>query len=573
MSGIQLGEHMKQLKCVAKFSIVFVLYTLLTNVLLAKEIEVGLKFSFDTKKCDHAKIESRCIPWSDDLQNYNIDLRPVVPVKTIRVLLPLGEAIGDFKLFRNQTETLPYRFAITPSTEWLTRRGPVQPVQKTYQGGEYPEKWTSDVRMSRFRGYNIAEISIFPFRALDKQNAIYFTEGTFKITTIKEGKISKTYRGKKRDLDRALLYADEKETIGYLIIGSADLIGAETNGPLTKLIQDKKARGLDVRIADLHVVSPEEKPSEIRDFIRKEYKEHGVDYVLLVGDHWKLPWKKLRAGFDPNFLGDPIPSDQYYACLDGDFSDPKTYDWACEVAVGRVGVTTAKQLSDWVEKTLELQKIIKEGRTNEVLNYGQHLDLGTYGGYSLDFVVNGGGDSPSTSGFPGSINVTRLYDTDDPPTQYSGSDFVEMLNQGDFHVALHLGHSNEFDGFAMSMDDISLFSSRPAFFYSLGCYPNDPDYDNWTINAVRYPKYGPAAMIGNTRYGMYRKGESEAPSNIILRLFWESYFKGNLKTIGMMNHRSKELYTAVYRDTTAYYLALEGNLIGDPELDLGLSRK
>ena len=201
------------------------------------------------------------------------------------------------------------------------------------------------------------------------------------------------------------------------------------------------------------------------------------------------------------------------------------------------------------------------------MSFGEELDRTTLGGWSLDNLETGRNVAPVTSGFPDSTKFTKLYDEFSKPV--SADQFLETMAAGDFHVMNHLGHANSDYALRMNTTRVSEFKSRPAFFYSQGCYPNNPDIDNWTITAVRLPEFGPAAMISNTRYGWYEPGrDGEGSSALLHRAFWSMRFKDKIKTVGFMNHMAKAAVLSVDRSNVMVYTALESNLIGDPELDL-----
>ena len=122
----------------------------------------------------------------------------------------------------------------------------------------------------------------------------------------------------------------------------------------------------------------------------------------------------------------------------------------------------------------------------------------------------------------------------------------------------------------LNSSDLGRVQGRPLFVLSQGCYPNDPDTDNFTIKAVRMAQYGPAAMISNTRYGWYVPGQGgEGSSAILHRTFWSTHFANGVRSIGPMNHKAKQIFIGTDHISLAVYTALESNLIGDPELDLG----
>jgi hypothetical protein len=548
-------------------------------------VTVDYRFEFPgAGRCVDAR--TGCVPWAGDLTSHARELHPVVPIHVARILIEDGETLDEVRLTTSAPRSMLFTPRIAARQEPLTPGIVIDREVPSYGGGSYPADWRGETRVTRFRGRTIVEVQLFPLRILGDGRAEYVEHASLTVTT-KSG----TYgdrdedggdagiRTASRDLREAQLRADNvpaavkgrivppDEEVGYLVIGPRALIGEPGDTPLQPLIDDKENRQLVVFMAALEDVSPSRDPAQIRDYIRERYQQDSIDYVLIVGDKGRFPWKYVRSGV--NDRSDPVPSDQYYGCLDGDFSRPERIDWACEVSVGRVGARTRDDVANWVGKSLALQAAAKAGHAGRILNFGEKLDGSTLGDRVLDFLLNGTDRAPTTTGFPRSIGVTKLYETF--RSQVSGGEFIDTLNDGDFHVVNHLGHANETYVFRTTAAQLGEFRSRPAFFYSQGCYPNDPDTDNWTIRAVRMPDYGPAAMISNSRYGWYAPGSSdEGSSSMLHRTFWSMRFGGGVKSIGTMNHKAKEIVVGVDRSAIMIYTALESNLIGDPELDLGI---
>jgi hypothetical protein len=221
-----------------------------------------------------------------------------------------------------------------------------------------------------------------------------------------------------------------------------------------------------------------------------------------------------------------------------------------------------------VAKTLALEDAIADGKIRSALNYGEQMDASTLGGWSLDALKSGSSRTVATVGFPNSISFVKLYDGFNAPK--SADDFIASL-QNNHYIVNHLGHAFQNYVFRMKDDRIVDLPPLPGFFYSQGCYPNDPDVVNWSQKAVVTPGVGPAAMIANTRYGWYGPGQgNEGPSNVLHRAFWSARFKEGIRQIGRMNHRAKQLAIAGQATSLMRYTALESNLMGDPSLDLGL---
>jgi len=551
----------------------------------AGSITKQLEFNIAQPQNGRCRADEACRPWGEELPSWRKELHPVIPVRTIRIMLPAGQTFKYVKYEATQGAGMDYVPEIVGRQKVISLGYDTRPFVARYVTGVFPAKLIGEPRQVSFRGFNFVEVPVYPFQMTSPTTARYYnsiklTVETEPVTRAPLGNllrpnVERDYEEATRGIDNDVVptraqmgvASVDEAPVGYLIIGKAAIIGDEASTVLKPLIEEKRARGINVRMASLESIAANATPAQIRDFIKTQYRTQGIDFVLLVGDKANLPWQRIRSGMGSN-NGDPVPSDQYYACLDGTFTGSTSdYDWQCEVAVGRVGVKTSEQLEAWVGKHMALVEAAKAGRTTAAMSYGEELDRSTLGGWILDHLVTGRNVAPVSAGFPATTQFTKLYDTFSQ--QVGATQFLEAMAAGDYHIVNHLGHANSDYALRMNASRIPDFKSRPAFFYSQGCYPNNPDIDNWTVQAVRLPDFGPAAMISNTRYGWYEPGrEGEGTSAILHRTFWSKRFKDKIKTVGFMNHGAKAAALSVDRSTVMVYTALESNLIGDPELDL-----
>jgi hypothetical protein len=555
---------------------------------LAGSITKQLDFGMAPPPGGRCRADEACRPWGEELPSWRKELHPVIPVRTVRIMLPAGHDFKYVKYEATDGAAMDYFPEIAGRQKVISLGYDTRPFVARYAGGVFPPKLIGEPRQVSFRGFNFVEVPVYPFQMTSPTtaryyNAIKLTVETEPVTRAPLGNLlrpnlARDYEDAIRGIDNDVVAtraqmgvaSADDAPVGYLVIGKQAIIGDEASTVLRPLIDEKRARGINVRMATLESIgggAGAATAAQIRDFIKGQYRNEGIDFVLLVGDKANLPWQRIRSGMGSN-NGDPVPSDQFYACLDGTFTGSTSdYDWQCEVAVGRVGVRTSDQLQAWVAKHMALVDAAKAGRTKGAMSYGEELDRSTLGGWILDHLVTGRNVAPLSAGFPQSTQFTKLYDSFSQ--QVGATQFLETMAGGDFHVVNHLGHANSDYALRMNASRIPEFKSRPAFFYSQGCYPNNPDIDNWTVQAVRLPEFGPAAMISNTRYGWYEPGrDGEGTSAVLHRTFWSKRFKDGVKALGFMNHQAKAAVLSVDRSNVMVYTALESNLIGDPELDL-----
>ena len=546
-------------------------------------IQKDFSFHFpEVDSCVDAS-QTHCQPWSGEYAINHKDRYPEIPVASFSVVLDQGEQVGHVRVELGNIQSRPYKPYLNPEQVTFTPSTNLLRTFSAWSGGEYPENWITGPKLREFRGQTIATWLVTPWHVTSGDSESHLESMTLEVETI-DG--PKSLDPSDRHLVRDRIAAEEiandeqrrpdddkvriippSEEVTYLIIGPRELIGTKSDSPLNLLIKEKESRHLNVVLITTEEMDSPLTPATLRARIKQAYQTQSVDYVLLVGDKENIPWKYVHSGMNGD--GDPVPSDQYYACLDGTFESPSTIDWDCEVSVGRIGAKTRADVSNWAAKYQSFVKAVDEKRTQLFLHFGEKLDNRTLGRRMLDYLINGRSQAPTTKGYPASIKVTAL--SEDFRSEVSAEDFADKLNSGDFHVVNHLGHANQTYVFKMSAGEIPKLTSRPAFFYSQGCYPNDPEQDNWTIRAVRAKDFGPVSMISNTRFGWYSPGdEGEGSSSLLHRTFWSMLFEKKIHAIGTMNHRAKAEVVKSDDSDVVIYTALESNLIGDPELDLGL---
>lgn len=186
----------------------------------------------------------------------------------------------------------------------------------------------------------------------------------------------------------------------YLIITNEELKNASE--PNFQTLADwKESRGIKTTIVTVEDIysnySGEDNQEKIRNFIRDVYVSNGIEYVLLGGDADGgdvggesgdniVPVRGLWA-WDYDMDPPNIPSDLYYACLDGNYDydgdgiygepndgpDGGEVDLMAEVYVGRAPVDSAEELSNFVTKTISYEQSAGDPYLKEVWMVGELL--------------------------------------------------------------------------------------------------------------------------------------------------------------------------------------------------------
>ena len=121
-------------------------------------------------------------------------------------------------------------------------------------------------------------------------------------------------------------------------------------------------RGIRIRVVDLQEIydtmEGRDNKEKIRNYIIQEYENNGISMVLLGGDVSLVPYRSLWC-FAYEGYEDYIPSDTYYACLDGTLNENGNNKWGevgeddllPELAVGRLPFNNIQQLETILSKT------------------------------------------------------------------------------------------------------------------------------------------------------------------------------------------------------------------------------
>ncbi|MDD4858559.1 MAG: C25 family cysteine peptidase, partial [Candidatus Krumholzibacteria bacterium] len=273
------------------------------------------------------------------------------------------------------------------------------------------------------------------------------------------------------------------ELAQYVIITSSDFAAAFE--PLASL----RARfGMRSRIVDTAWIAAnfdgDDEQEQIRNFIKYAYENWSTQYVLLGGDDDIIPHRGLYVK-NGTYIDIDIPSDLYYACLDGNwntdgdayFGEPGEEDLLPEVIVGRLPVDSIDEIANVIEKisSYELSPVSSQCKSAAML--GELLwsedSVDTWGGDYKDEILYGSSSwGFTTAGLPGDFDVTTLYDDD--AGSWVGSQVVSLLNEG-VNIVNHCGHSSLFAVMRVTSDDVALFTNDGVeagycIIYSHGCY-------------------------------------------------------------------------------------------------------
>jgi hypothetical protein len=602
------------IKRFATFIVTFVLLTTTISVVAIAENnnsnKIINKYSFDTPitkeisigndKYDRVYLDN--LPCFGELGEFNL------PKKSAYLLINQGEEIINIDVITGKKIFLGSGYNIEP----VQIPTPISGIksQIDYENIEdekhasniYPDVIYDNLGTYWLRGYQILVLLLHPVQYdLESKSLYYFKDMTVKITTKDNSQINPMFRMLEKDeieiikkVDNPSVLKSYKKTNKQpLSVGSYDLLILTTERFKDAFIPLKdahEANGLTTKIKTLNDISFIPSlldPDDIRDYIRKEYRKNGIEYVLIGGDDDIVPAQKLWVQSVPHGDTTNMPSDLFYSCLDGTYNFDNDEYWGepsdgdegqkvdlfGEVYVGRACIDIISDAYNFVDKTIDY---IESGgySSGKNLMVGEYLweNPDTWGGDYMDEIVDGANTNGYTTiGIPSDIYETDyLYDRDWSGNSWPKSAIKSKINQGAL-IINHLGHSSYGYNMKMVNDDIfSLDNEDPFFVYSQGCMAggfDDPkDYDciaeYFTVKTHR----AAFAVIMNARYGWGVRGSTNGPSQRFHREFWDAIFGEEIYEIGKANQDSKEDILPYLNYPCIRWCYYQLNLFGDPAL-------
>jgi hypothetical protein len=259
--------------------------------------------------------------------------------------------------------------------------------------------------------------------------------------------------------------------------------------------------------------------STLRMFLQEAYAKWGVEFLLLGGDTEFLPPRYVRSTLYPIGGYTDIPTDLYFAALDGDWNangngwlgepyissvNPGDFaDLAPELVVGRATVRTLLGAQQFVDKVLTYE-LAPAGSAygNKVLFAAERLFTNLHGAqYAQSLIDNI--IEPCTD-----MESVRMYEADAPypyDIALSLQAFIQALNTAQYGQVNQFGHGHFFN---MSMAnanftvaDADALTNAPNFFllFALNCASAAYDYSCLMERFVENPGGGSIMSIGAAR--------------------------------------------------------------------------
>lgn len=561
---------------------------------------------------------------------------PSLPVKAAHILIPQETTVKNIEVQPTNKQVLGEGYMveegknIIPLTAVNTKSKVLsQKTQSTvYQAKRYPQSQFEEVGVHTLKGYQILVLRLYPVHYLTTTGELFYYDSMTVTINVEENKqVSPLFRGLKQDQHHVQQIVDNPSMVvsyveqpsvettsasyEYVIITSQRFLNDSQSGSFQDFVQYKQQKGVSATIVTVESIVNDsaywssdplfnDTQAKIRRFIQDAYKNWENEYVLLAGDSDTanpseniIPARLLYAktgGLPLSTYNEEgyIPSDVYYACLDGTFNNDADEKWGenatnndiadedeadlyAEVWVGRTCVDSLDEMTNFANKTIAYAETENDPYLGNILLVGEYLGFGgaaEYGGNYKDEV------KPL---IPGVCTINTLYDRD-LPEEWSDND-LQMLIEDGVHIINHDGHGWTSQALRMSTYDISQLQNSEFFFlYSHTCLAGS--FDNWYPHDNYYEKdcvaeyftveapHGAFATIMNSRYGLGMENSLDSPSQRYDLAFFDALYNQDIREIGRANHASKEANVYRINEPGMRWVYYETNLLGDPEAQI-----
>ena len=559
----------------------------------------------------------------DGLANVDDPGNPLLPSKGSYLLLPSNKKILDISITSSQATIVSLNHQVQPGERPIHINSETKPIPPTpnptiYQEAkDYPSSLYSKIGIYNLRGYPILVLRLHPIQYHPLENTIsYHQKLTIHITFESQNTHQSTLRNKNTDLTYVKDKIDNPTTVQSWIQSSKstnilsndlfDLLILTINDfkdEFTELEQFHESNGLKTQIHTLTDIKPLNPKSvtadDIRAYIKTQYLESGIEYVLLGGDTQHIPAKMLYVhGMDEgkNPMETIMPADFFYGCLDGPFNfdedslegeptdgaNGEDIDLFAEVFIGRAAVDTIEDIKRFISKTIAYHKTSSTNPSIEkILMAGEYLGdygIASWGGNYLDLLLNeSSADDYTTVGIPNDeYEIIKLYDRDLSNHYWSPEILLNLINQN-VHIINHDGHSYYGYNMRLTNDAVHYMENNlPFFVYSIGCmaggFDNPEGYDCFAEHVTVKTDHGAFAALMNARYGFFWSYSTDGDGTRYTREFWDAVFGENIPCISKAHQDSREDNVYLIDRSCMRWSYYGLNLFADPTIVFHLGK-
>ncbi len=541
--------------------------------------------------------EYDCVTIQGAKDNFEIG-RPNLPVKVIHLVIPDNAEVQGIQFISTPVELAGVYKIVPVQRPFSFDDVEIEPM--TLDSSQiYPQEIAKISNIGYFAGNKIVSVLVYPLQYLPVQGKLilnkniqltvkYHGSTTNGITKQRgfdkyNNKIEKTIRRFINNPEKLLVQPKENlpqiieaqkfmpmdvpskqgSSVEYVIITSDGL-----SSSFQTLADWKMEKGVPTVIKTTSWIESHYNGTDIqeriRNFIKDAYQKWGTEYILLGGDEGVVPARISTL----NFCGQPtgfIPTDLYYACLDGNWNkdgdehfgeEEDSVDLYPEVFVGRLPVNDSDEADVLITKIIDYETDPANGFITKVLFLGENL--GAYPGDGKDRC-----DSIADFHFPEYYTKTKLYEFDGNENRNT---VMSALNTGQ-GIVYFQGHGST-NTLGVGPDllyhidfDTLTNENKPSIWYGVSCYTNCFTCDCINEHFIKNASKGGVVSIAST------SNDYPFDNFEFDKTFFEFLFDSSFYNIGEVQTLSKASLVGSYSHWQPYVTAMHGRmLLGDPEM-------
>ncbi|MCF8364223.1 MAG: hypothetical protein K9H16_00480 [Bacteroidales bacterium] len=496
---------------------------------------------------------------------------PAMPYMAIKLLLPPGHVATGIQIISGDAIPIDGEFIIYPMQH-------ARPLSKGISGifrknetlysknADYPEKLSGEITTQFLNGFAIAISSFTPLRYNPVSGKVtYYKSITVRIETkpdLKADAALENLHTSLNTISQVQEFVQNTEAISSYPKNSnrsetCDLLYITPQAYLEDFQQLAGfyfPRGLIAEVTtteEIYASMPgQDNPEKIRNYIIQEYQNHGIAHVTLGGDVEFVPYRGFYCGVQSSswYEDNNIPSDLYYAALDGNWNDDGDNLWGeigeddllPEIGIGRMSFSTQAELEILINKTIQYQENPVLGELAKPLLVGEFLydNPETWGSDYLELLIGYHNDNGyQTTGIPETQNIEKLYASQ---ASWDKNTLKAQMNQGGSFIH-HVGHANASYTMKFSMSDITDanftglngIDHNYALIYSHGCICGAFDNSDCIAEKMININNLAVAVYMNSRYGWFNEGQTEGPAAHINRELVDAFYDKKEARLGM----------------------------------------
>lgn len=425
---------------------------------------------------------------------------PALPKLSKIVALPSG---SHYTCSATKIDSLDIAIGkIFPFVEDVKENNTVKFVKSdsVYNLNVFESKLVYESEIQKYKHINNLFVDICPFKYYPQKNKLtVYSKVLVKIDFENTGKDSvcsygQSYKKGEVIFDNSIsLLQDNKnidtqnstDTYDYLIIvgDKSELFNSNCIKNFCKWKAYKGLKTKTVSVSDIGNTC-----STIKDYIKNEYNNYNIQYILFVGDDEKIPlynWKSTE--------GEVQKSDYWYGCMDGDD------DYQADIAIGRFSTNNEQELENMVNKT-----IAYESKKN---NFAQNVLLVAHKQYAPQKYQKCSEEIRNAS-YTESMSFEKAYgaSTSKGGTNATNADVIQAINNG-VNILNYRGHGNwdrwdngwsaDNKGFA-NAEVLKLTNTTYPVVFSIACLNADLRDKTCLMESFMRSEHGSSIFLGAT---------------------------------------------------------------------------